>query len=331
MKISSNTLAFSIFTLILISATSITLNAQGDSGTNIFSDADDDGLSNEEEKVYGTDPNNPDTDGDSYRDGVEVTSGYDPLKPAPGDAIVAVEGDLNAKQTREVDGVGGLALDENLSQELTASLQSLATEARENGQESISQEELDAELDRYVETSVASGELPNIDVERIHIKTQTYASLTDDERQQKIKEDALEYNVALGYIFQQKFTGELAFESPDQLYTQLVAYSDIAGTSQGSISYFESLAQAAISAEDFLYEIAVPESLMDFHVEALQMMRYASTIYDEQANKNPEQDPLGFIVSLSRLGAIMTEVSSMQERWVEAMQEIGLTEADLGI
>jgi len=50
-------------------------------------DSDCDGLTNAEEKLYGTDPNNPDTDGDGYSDGVEVKSGYDPLKPAPGDKI----------------------------------------------------------------------------------------------------------------------------------------------------------------------------------------------------------------------------------------------------
>lgn len=36
------------------------------------SDADGDGLTNEQEKLLGTDPNNPDTDGDGLRDGAEV-------------------------------------------------------------------------------------------------------------------------------------------------------------------------------------------------------------------------------------------------------------------
>jgi hypothetical protein len=41
-------------------------------------DTDNDGLSNSEEKKYGTDPKNPDTDGDSYLDGQEVEAGYNP-------------------------------------------------------------------------------------------------------------------------------------------------------------------------------------------------------------------------------------------------------------
>ena len=42
-------------------------------------DNDNDGLSNLEEIEFGTDLNNPDTDGDGYYDGDEVDNGYNPL------------------------------------------------------------------------------------------------------------------------------------------------------------------------------------------------------------------------------------------------------------
>ncbi len=42
-------------------------------------DFDSDGLSDEEETAYRTDPNNPDTDGDNYLDGEEVYAGWNPL------------------------------------------------------------------------------------------------------------------------------------------------------------------------------------------------------------------------------------------------------------
>lgn len=42
-------------------------------------DTDDDGLTDVNEKIYGTDWLNPDTDGDGYNDGDEITNGYNPL------------------------------------------------------------------------------------------------------------------------------------------------------------------------------------------------------------------------------------------------------------
>lgn len=42
-------------------------------------DTDGDGLSDEQELQYYTDPANPDTDGDGYLDGIEVEKGYSPL------------------------------------------------------------------------------------------------------------------------------------------------------------------------------------------------------------------------------------------------------------
>lgn len=44
-------------------------------------DTDSDSLTNIEETVLGTLPTNPDSDGDGYKDGVEVAAGYNPTKP----------------------------------------------------------------------------------------------------------------------------------------------------------------------------------------------------------------------------------------------------------
>lgn len=45
-------------------------------------DSDRDGISDyDEDNIYKTDPNNPDTDGDGYSDGSEILGGYDPLDP----------------------------------------------------------------------------------------------------------------------------------------------------------------------------------------------------------------------------------------------------------
>lgn len=45
-----------------------------------IADTDEDGLSDIRERELGTDPTNPDTDGDGYNDGEEVANGYSPLE-----------------------------------------------------------------------------------------------------------------------------------------------------------------------------------------------------------------------------------------------------------
>lgn len=46
-----------------------------------FIDSDGDQLWDYEEAKYGTDPQNPDTDGDGYADKLELINGYNPLGP----------------------------------------------------------------------------------------------------------------------------------------------------------------------------------------------------------------------------------------------------------
>ncbi len=53
-------------------------NAMARAGSQLV-DSDGDGLSDDEERIIGTDPLNPDTDGDGLGDGIEVKMGLDPL------------------------------------------------------------------------------------------------------------------------------------------------------------------------------------------------------------------------------------------------------------
>src|SRR3989344_6715792 len=51
-------------------------------------DADEDGLSDTDESYWNTDFQNPDTDGDGFMDGEEVSSQHDPLEPGPSDVLI---------------------------------------------------------------------------------------------------------------------------------------------------------------------------------------------------------------------------------------------------
>src|SRR3989344_6056294 len=50
-------------------------------------DTDADGLSNADEALWGTDAQNPDSDGDSYLDGEEIKANYNPTIPSPNDKL----------------------------------------------------------------------------------------------------------------------------------------------------------------------------------------------------------------------------------------------------
>lgn len=59
-------------------------------------DTDNDGLSDEEEQMFGTEPNNPDTDGDGIGDYLEITIGFDPLSiDSDGNGIVDGDEDFD--------------------------------------------------------------------------------------------------------------------------------------------------------------------------------------------------------------------------------------------
>jgi hypothetical protein len=64
-------------------------------------DSDNDALLDWEEALRGTDPENPDTDGDGTQDGAEVASGRDPKVAGPDDSIETVAATLDAKLSAE--------------------------------------------------------------------------------------------------------------------------------------------------------------------------------------------------------------------------------------
>lgn len=84
------------------------LNAKKDSHTlslsidsnYIVHDSDHDGLSDEDEILYNTHPNNPDTDGDGYSDFIEIQSSWNPLtrELSPWQKVFSVEENINSIQ-----------------------------------------------------------------------------------------------------------------------------------------------------------------------------------------------------------------------------------------
>lgn len=104
-----------IASFVVFAATFFAL-AQGQNGNSLFLDSDQDGLTDQEERMIGTDPGKADTDGDGYSDGKEIESGYDPTKPAPGDKIIAQAQPAASESTGDQAGQSDLAAAANPDQ-----------------------------------------------------------------------------------------------------------------------------------------------------------------------------------------------------------------------
>ncbi len=84
-------------------------------------DSDDDGLEDSaENSVHGTDPNNPDSDGDGVGDGLEVNFGTDPNAPAPAGGVLFMSANGDDNNSGESGWSGALQTNAALGAQLTS-------------------------------------------------------------------------------------------------------------------------------------------------------------------------------------------------------------------
>ncbi len=82
------------------------------------SDIDQDGLFDEEEPLYRTDPLNKDTDGDGFLDGEEVAAGCSPISASPKDCNLSKLGSSNLSKINLTDYFASLVVGGFLSNDL---------------------------------------------------------------------------------------------------------------------------------------------------------------------------------------------------------------------
>jgi hypothetical protein len=275
--------------LIVLGSAFLTLaQNSSDSSKNIFLDSDQDGLSDEEEKTYGTDPRNKDTDGDGYSDRVEIESGYDPLKPAPGDKILTTE-KTSSLQTTE----------DNLTQKLAREIVSMAEKSQTEGKnidlesvqnmvnESIGLAEEEGEADEEAELS---SEEMVISPEELKIKKQNYSKYSEEKQKEKRKEDFVEYLSAMYYI--------MSSNSPDPITSgtdfSSIIESNLSRMTQALTTRNASKVSTIKSSGEKIFEqakeVEVPEELIDIHISALTFAR--SSIEMEKYIPANSADPI---------------------------------------
>lgn len=293
-------------------------------GRNILEDADDDGLTFGEEELYGTDPMNRDTDGDGYSDGVEVAGGYNPLKKAPGDKIVP-DIALEDASALEYDG-------ENLTEQVSERIAGIVKEAEAgaDGVSEVSLEELDQTVQELLTDASEEIVLPEVDIDSIDIKDQSYDDLSGDEREERIREDIVEYLTVIAYIFANNAPEE--FETEDDL-RHLSESAIEEAMSSIPLGSFDSLLDFSADGERILAQIEdveVPEEMLDIHVKALKLALYASELNEEMVLSS-DADPIRTIKTLSYMQGFLNVsfdfVSDVQVK----LAEYGIDEIPLDL
>jgi hypothetical protein len=294
------------------------------SDKNIFQDSDQDGLTNEEETAYGTDPYNPDTDGDGYSDGIEIQSGYDPLKKAPGDKIVTDNGTASVAGTSMEKNDAENKNDENLTTEISSKVTDLINQSQTENKD-IKIEDLDSIVDEISVKEITFEDLPKIDKDTIKILDQKYSGLSEKAKKEKEKEDATKYLTAIGYI--------LATNSPQSIQTEediQKTYSTISdnitmfSSDTSSIpEYFTNLSEKGASALEQIKDVEVPELMIDYHIKGMQLANYAISLKEEADKKT--SDPVAMFFSISKANNLLTLTESLANEILAKLNSMGIS------
>ncbi len=311
-----------VFVALLLLAVLFTHHTWGQS---IFVDSDGDGLSDSEEKAFGTDPNNPDTDGDGYRDSVEVESGYNPTVPAPGDRIVEPKEEKKIKHVQSVS-------QENLTQAMTQELVNRLADYQEEGRGGLELDELRDTLSSVVEDNTPQeDDLPEIDEASIKIKDQSYPKLSKKEREEAIKNDALEYSTAVNFIFG-THVPELLGSDEDVLafLNNLLQDASVVYTpsedgliNEKALSPVEEFAKNIMDTREEMTALTVPEELVPLHKKFLQLIARAQRIYESE-NYKKKDDPFAIIYGLIQLEKFLRDADVLLKDSSSIVEKYGI-------
>lgn len=311
---------FILFILVIFSCGFFAIAQEKNSTQNVFLDSDQDGLSDSEEKTYGTNPLKADTDGDGYSDGVEVKGGYDPLKPAPGDKIISEE----KTSTNSPENISATS-DENLTAKISQKVSGIAA-SNDPDQQQISLSEVETLVNDSINDTSLISTIDEITLEDLKIKKQDYKKLSEEKRTKKLKEDATDYMIALFYIFSSN--SPYPITSSDDLFSM---QNPILTTISSSILTRDSkkLADLAKSGEKMIEQmknLEVPEDLAEMHLKAIRFAQFSTTLQGYLDINS--SDPIADLINVSKiqgfLDTFMGFISDMQNK----MSEYGITYDD---
>lgn len=321
MKIKNINLSLAVFASLVILSFAFFATAQQGSGTqnNIFLDSDQDGLTDQEEKLYKTDPNNPDTDGDGYSDGAEVRAGYDPTIPAPGDKIGA---------NISLNSAGSSVSDDsaNITKQVARKVSEIVTTNTGGEDSSVTLDQLQTITDQVLNPSSSQITLPEVKKEDFKIKKQDYGKKDSDSAKKKRKEDFINYITAVFYIFSSNSPKPLTSASDITSVSALISSEISTAITSRNPKVLEDLNKSGDKMIEQLKLVEVPEDLVDIHIKAMQYALYARNL--EQYIAPNSSDPLKDISNFSQIQGLITSLMSFSEEAQNKFNEYGISYDD---
>lgn len=332
--------------LLLVAFLAFNLVGAKDNKLNYFQDRDQDGLSDSEEKALGTDWQKADTDGDGYTDGVEVSSGFNPLVPAPGDRFS--EKDIN-KVSKVVEVAGAKKERKNLTQEFIAKLKAKNGTALETFKEASSENGVVSSLDDVKKLKQVSltekdvrelaqetikevdvdSEIKEVSEDELNILPKVVAK-SDKKKKAKIKKEIEDYLAETGFLmvndlpFQVNQQGQF-----DDKLTKFITgigddivMGDDLETKQSKIKL--------IKFVDSLKKVETPYVLKDVHSGAISLLQYLAEQDEEVVFR--KDDPIAMGVMIGRLQAVMNKMQDVQGEMDLVLEKYGVnSNEELGV
>lgn len=261
-------------------------------------DSDKDGLSDTEEALYGTAVDVADTDGDGYSDGVEVKSGYDPLRPAPGDKLTVENTAASVAQTTSS------ATDLTLTDSFTADFQAFL--ASKNGQ-TIST----ADIQNFTETALAGKvnatdfeSIPTVERSQLKIKPQNYAALSVADKKKVLQKDAAEYLNQILYLLISNAPITIATAEEFSVFQADFLNRLTAPSDPENLVYFAELATRLDAFSQQLNTVEVPETMVDLHLKFVKIINGCLSLRNK-ASLTDASDPMGNMITLTRANNLL--------------------------
>lgn len=324
-----NNLRWSVFVFAFLFLASSALYVAADEASStevaVFDDADSDALSNDEEKIYGTDPEVADTDGDGYSDGVEIEGGFDPLKPAPGDRVTEPD-PIDAAADASID-----ASAVNLTDRATNELVTMVSEKSEQGANAeITSEDLNTVMMNVMAVSQEEIVLPEVTTDDIEVK-ELPEGLSEEEEKEQNREDVVEYLTLVSYILMSNAPAQIRDAEMLKNFTLATGQKLVMSLFSGNYEYLDTIEESGQKALKEINDVKVPESMMGTHVKTLKILTFASNLKQSIKSTMSPDDPLGQMYTFSKVQGFLMVLGNFMQETEDQLTEIGIKEIPLAI